>query len=950
MCAEGSDTLASIGRGCSSHPKRAHREACLHCLYPCMTSNSIAKRSLYRAVVRATKNGSAIYRGRWRKLAELKQMHVSNLPSSSSSPVRPPPARLGPRWMKTYMERRDGLLTATGALQVPAIRVLSWNSGGLAPSYEEALMQCTEDTPIVALQETRWFFDSHYETGPVRVIHSGAYSQDRACGVALLLHQSLCAQSDISFADLVPGRLLHIRIRHRPKDLDIVCAYQHAWTTDSSLQELCLVKRARFWSDIHRLLGSLLKRNCLVVLGDFNTSLHPEAGRVGSQSFHANAAVDQYEFQSLLKSHDLLAVTTWRHMSGDTFHSQQNTRLDYILCRRLQATALKYMGGPCPDLPMGTAHTYMYHSPVVAYIPIKPLPPPMRHPSGVHNSVDDKRLLQASKLEPSLWHACRQDLSTSLQELPDNLRDNVETLEFTLKSVAQRHFPKPPRHRPAPHWLRTSTSEVARRRWTTWRAIKSVTQKLVHGGCLSLQNAYYLWYQLTQQRRLTRILRQMAKADRQAFIQHISVAACEASVRHDMRAFYRYIRILGPKQPRSLACLRNPRHGYACTSQEKSQILAHHFKAVFWNEEDRPLQGKPLDSFPIEEAVLCEELLHLPLYKAAPRHLASSITWKCMADIMTPYVYRSLKRLWCVHEIPAVPQTWKDGWLTLIAKPHKGGSLPEHYRPIALQSHVGKATLKQIVLQLRMEIECHLRQLPQFAYLSGRDCYDCIWRFQEHAQQVRALADRSRRRLSTLKAQTSPLDFAGGLCVSIDLTLAFDNVSRELLARCLEEFNISPSLQALILAWHDGTNYHIVSEDPCTIPTSRGVRQGCVLAPLLWLIFLHMWVSSFAIVNPEVILSLLFTLFADDILIHQAVENVHEAIAFLTLLGRLLTALQEWGLKPNFQKTVILCHLRGRGVPSFLASYKTVQRGTPGFLIPMPDGEPVFIAEVRHTV
>ena len=68
----------------------------------------------------------------------------------------------------------------------------------------------------------------------------------------------------------------------------------------------------------------------------------------------------------------------------------------------------------------------------------------------------------------------------------------------------------------------------------------------------------------------------------------------------------------------------------------------------------------------------------------------------------------------------------------------------------------------------------------------------------------------------------------------------------------------------------------------------------------------------------------LFSLFADGIPVDQLVENVCEAEAFLHLLRRLFDALQEWSITPKLNKTVILCRLRGKGVPNFLLKYRTV--------------------------
>ena len=75
--------------------------------------------------------------------------------------------------------------------------------------------------------------------------------------------------------------------------------------------------------------------------------------------------------------------------------------------------------------------------------------------------------------------------------------------------------------------------------------------------------------------------------------------------------------------------------------------------------------------------------------------------------------------------------------------------------------------------------------------------------------------------------------------VFIDLTNAFDMVSRTGLFTLLERIGCPPKLLGMIRSFHDDMNgtvqYDGSSSDP--YPIKNGVKQGCVLAPTLFGIF-----------------------------------------------------------------------------------------------------------------
>ena len=74
----------------------------------------------------------------------------------------------------------------------------------------------------------------------------------------------------------------------------------------------------------------------------------------------------------------------------------------------------------------------------------------------------------------------------------------------------------------------------------------------------------------------------------------------------------------------------------------------------------------------------------------------------------------------------------------------------------------------------------------------------------------------------------------------IDLTKAFDLVSRDGLFKILTKISCPPTLLSIVKSFHDDMKgtvlYDGATSDPFTILS--GMKQGCVLAPTLFGIFL----------------------------------------------------------------------------------------------------------------
>ena len=132
---------------------------------------------------------------------------------------------------------------------------------------------------------------------------------------------------------------------------------------------------------------------------------------------------------------------------------------------------------------------------------------------------------------------------------------------------------------------------------------------------------------------------------------------------------------------------------------------------------------------------------------------------------------------------------------------------------------VGKAFARVMLVRLQKLAELVYHE-SQFGFRTHRSTVDMIF-------SLRQLQDKCRE-------QQWPLYIA-----FIDLTKAFELVSREGLFEILSNIGCSPKLQSLIKSFHDNMKGTVQFNGSCSecFDIRSGVKQGCVLAPTLFGIF-----------------------------------------------------------------------------------------------------------------
>ena len=175
-------------------------------------------------------------------------------------------------------------------------------------------------------------------------------------------------------------------------------------------------------------------------------------------------------------------------------------------------------------------------------------------------------------------------------------------------------------------------------------------------------------------------------------------------------------------------------------------------------------------------------------------------------------------RIWRGGE---VPQQWKDAIIMVLHK-KKDRTECGNYRGISLVAHAGKILLKIIARRLSEYCE-RVEILPeeQSGFRPNRYTTDMMF-------VIRRLQELARKKRFSLY-----------VCF-IDLTKAYDSVDRILLWTVLARFSVPHNMISVIRQFHDGMRACARLDDRvCSrwFAVEQGLRQGCVLALLLFNIF-----------------------------------------------------------------------------------------------------------------
>ena len=315
-----------------------------------------SKRALRRAAARAKKDGSTLYKGQ-----RFTRDQLAHVPTGEATR-----RKSENRTTSTGTGARRG-----GQKHVQRFKVLSLNVGSLSTlMWQELrvyLASPANPHDAIMLQETHWSTCSEFRTTGWTAIHSGTTA--RADGVMTLVHPKH-PSARVRYEEVTPGRVLRVQVQMPTGRVELFNCYQHPHNFAGN-QETLKEKRQSLLNRLGRSIQGIPQRATLIVAGDFQAELTPQAPLIGRAvcrtPFHVgDAALDPRAFGRFVASHGLVALNTWYGKAQPTqFNTAPNrgagtSQIDHILTRLATADACaKHVRVEVP--PIGTWRAHVGH-------------------------------------------------------------------------------------------------------------------------------------------------------------------------------------------------------------------------------------------------------------------------------------------------------------------------------------------------------------------------------------------------------------------------------------------------------------------------------------------------------------------------------------------------------------------------------------------------------------
>jgi len=650
---------------------------------------------------------------------------------------------------------------------------------------------------VLGLSEVRWlnFGEVLTEEGH-KMWYSG--EQDKhELGVALMIHKDT-VNSVINWQP-VSSRIITIRLACTPQNLTIVQVYAQ---TSNSTEEDC----EDFYSQLEAVIANTPKKDILIVQGDWNAKIGRDAyadwaGTVGKFGLGETneRGLRLLEFARI---HNLtLANTLFPHKASrrSTWHSpngQVSNQIDFILVsKRFKSGIYTNRTRTFPGADVGSDHDLVMMTMKTRLSKRKK----QKNPRIKFNleKLNDKAIAEVfqakigGKFAPLL-----------LVEDIDELTDGYNS---ALKEVAEEVLGKQRKKKQS--WISNEALDLCDKR----REKKNKRKK----GPLEAE----------EYRTANAEVRKKLCEDKDTWInQQCETLEAEIS-RNNTKMAFNIVKKL-TKERVSKATIIEDKNGNVLT--DKDQITdrwreyceeLYNYKGEVDNNILRRLENvqdqevsPPISLDEIVEAVRKLKKDKSPGADNIPAELITNA-----GDISHRILWKICNEVWNKGKWP---RAWTESLIVTIPKK---GNLKKctNYRTISLISHPSKVLLQILLTRLKTQTE-HLLSEEQAGFRAGRST----------TEQILNLRIISEKYIAHNKELHHNF---------IDFTKAFDRIWHEGLWAVLKKYNIDKSLINCIESLYRSAKSAVVMEDKLSswFNTTTGVRQGCLLSPLLFNLFLE---------------------------------------------------------------------------------------------------------------
>ena len=554
----------------------------------------------------------------------------------------------------------------------------------------------------------------------------------------------------------------------------------------------------------------------------------------------------------------------------------------------------------------------------------------------------DKTALQAAtKADDEQAVALQKRVQAEVQHLPTSDLHQLHTrVNDILCQAARQAFPAK-RAEDSRVSANVAYRASARHVWRLYAAMKQ--PRIATAGRILQQ-----WRNATLFMQASRALKEQSRLLKQAAFQAKLQAAEEAATAGDQRTLHSIVRSLTPSHRKLFSRLRNS-EGQLLSKAEEARALADQGRATYALFPDLPIAGPLTQELLVTDGEITDQFRAVKADKAVPSHIAPAGMWKLCSACLGPLFGEAFRYHFRAGNSGSLHGDLTDATMAMLPKPNKPAHILANLRPIGLMAPTSKAlagVLKNRMMEWQLPI---LRCRPQFAYTPNRGTLDALFRIHKHVKDAIALFRYSRVTRFGLYRGQKPKAFTGALSLSLDLSRAFDLTDRPRLFRTLREYQVPEAVIDVAHRLHSVSRFHYQAGNfRSSFVPSNGLKQGCKVAPCLWVWYTLALMDSLDRQLPEGWVENILTLFADDCwaswLLHS-LDDLKRALHELTVL---LSTLEDFKMQINYSKTAILLKFVGKQAKQALYDITRLRNGEPHLCLQIAGVERLIPIKLEH--
>ena len=579
----------------------------------------------------------------------------------------------------------------------------------------------------------------------------------------------------------------------------------------------------RFDEEFESAIAAVHTSDKLIILGDFNARVGTDHiawegvignNGVGKCNSNGHLLLRTCAANDLLITNTVFRLpnrnkTTWMHPRSKHWHM-----IDYVIVRKRDRQDVRVTKAMCG------ADCWTDHRLIISKLNLRIQPP--RRPQG----YKAPKRLNISKLKNSnLKQSLAETLDSQMESVnidPEDIESSWAAFKELVYSTASEALGTTKRKHQ--DWFDENCTEIQTMLDKKHQLHRAYTND---PKSVSKKDAF---------RNIRRDVQQKLRQMQDDWLSQKADEIQEFADRHDTKNFYCALRaISGPATSGSAPLLSADGSTLITEKEAILQRWAEHFDGVL----NRPssINEEAINRLP--QVDMNESLAEPPTSKETLKAIDLLSSGKAPgADSIPAEVYKAggpglvekLTELFCaMWSQKCIPQDFKDASIIHLYKRKGNRQACDNHRGISLLSIAGKVLARILLNRITLHLEQGLLPESQCGFRKERGTTDMIFAARQFQE----------------KCQEQNVDL---FTTCVDLTKAFDTVSREGLWKIMAKFGCPPTFTEMVRQFHDGMLARVQDEGESSnaFPVTNGVKQGCVLAPTLFsLMFSAMLTDAF---------------------------------------------------------------------------------------------------------